>query len=282
MPRARLVADSTCDVSADFARAHEITIVPLKVILGEEQFADGRDIDPATLYRRMRASPVAPRTSQPTPAEFEGAFRAVALDGAPIVCTTISADMSGTYGSAIQAREALADLDIRIIDTRTAGVGHHAVLLEVARAAQGGAGADELEAVAAAVIATQRLVFTVGSLEYLKRGGRIGSGRALLGSMLDIKPVLEIRDGRVEALDRVRTFPRAIDRVLEELSTAVRRWSGHGVAMVAHADRLADGREIARRAGEIVGGDVDLIEVGPVIGCHGGPGALGISFHRSI
>ncbi len=281
MSSVHLVADSTCDLSPADAQQAGLSIVPLKVIIGEEVFADGVDIDPAALYARMRTSPVVPRTSQPTPAEFESVFQELARDGGAIVCTTISADMSGTHSAAIQAREALPDREIHVIDTRTVGPGHQLVVKALLAAANAGAGALELEALAGRVLSSMRLVFTVESLEYLRRGGRIGGARALLGSVLNIKPILEVRDGAVEPLDRVRTFPRALDRLVEEVGRSAAEWGGAHV-MVAHADQREMGAEVARRAGEAGGEGAELIDVGPVIGCHGGPGAIGVAFHRPL
>jgi DegV family protein with EDD domain len=280
MTKVHLVADSTCDISADDATARGLAIVPLKVIIGDDVFADGRDIDAATLYSRMRTSTVVPRTSQPTPAEFEVVFRELAADGAAVVCTTISAEMSGTHSAATQAREALPNLDIRVLDTRTVGPGHHLVVDAVLRALAVGADADDVERVVAETASTMRLVFTVESLEYLRRGGRIGGARALLGSVLNIKPILEVRDGTVEPLDRVRTFPRALDRLVEEVSRSAAEWGGRARAMVAHADQREAGLEIARRVGEAAGESAELIDVGPVIGCHGGPGAIGVALYN--
>ncbi len=277
-----LVADSTCDLAAAEAADHGLTVVPLKVIIGEEVYADGIEIDSATLYSRMRSSPVVPRTSQPTPAEFEAVFSRLGADGAPIVCTTISAEMSGTHGSAVQARAALPDLDIRVIDTRTVGPGHLQVVEALFAARDAGATPAELEGVAAAVRSTQRLLATVPSLEYLRRGGRIGGARALLGSVLNIKPVLEVRDGTVEPLDRVRTFPRAIERILEELAAAVAGWNGRAAVMVSHADEQAAAADVVRRASAIAGVTPRLIDLGPVIGCHAGPGAIALAFHRPL
>lgn len=282
MSSVHLAADSTCDITAAQAATIGLTIVPLKVIIGDETFADGVDIDPPTLYARMRTTNDVPRTSQPTPGEFEAVFRALGADGAPIVCTTISAAMSGTYGSAVAARSALPELDIRLIDTRSVGPGHHQVVNALVAAAADGAGADELERIAASILATLRLVFTVESLEYLRRGGRIGGARALLGSMLNIKPILEVKDGTVEPLDRVRTFPRALDRLLEELKESAAAWGGSASVMVTHADKAEAAADMARRAREIAGREVGLVDVGPVIGCHGGPGAIGLSFHRPL
>ena len=281
MAAVRIVADSTCDLPAAEATARGLTIVPLRVIIGEEAYLDGREIDAATLYARMRASAVVPRTSQPTPQEFETAFVAASEGGASIVCTTISAGMSGTYSAAVQARDTLAGADIRVIDTRSVGPGHRLVLDAVLAAARAGGDAAAVEQAARGIVATLRLVFTVESLEYLRRGGRIGGARALLGSVLNIKPVLEVRDGTVEPLDRVRTFPRALDRVLEELSRSAAAWGG-ATAMVAHADQREAGEEVRGRAAAITGAAVELIDVGPVIGCHGGPGAIGLAFHAPV
>jgi DegV family protein with EDD domain len=275
-----LVADSTCDIPAAEAASLGLTIVPLKVIIGDEVFADGVDIDPAQLYTRMRGSPVAPRTSQPTPSEFEAVFRELGADGAPIVCTTISAAMSGTYNSAVAARAALPDMDIRLIDTRSVGPGHQQVVEALVAAAREEAGADELEELSRVIGRTLRLVFTVETLEYLRRGGRIGGARALLGSVLNIKPILEMREGIIEPLDRVRTFPKALDRLVEEVRTAAAAWEGRISVLVTHADKVEAATELARRAAEVAGGAVRIIECGPVIGCHGGPGAIGMSCYQ--
>ena len=277
-----LIADSTCDIPAELAASRGLTIVPLKVIIGDEVFADGRDIDAATLYSRMRTSTIVPRTSQPTPGEFEDVFRASGADGSPIVCTTISSVMSGTHSSAVQARDAVAGQEIRVIDTRTVGPGHRLIVDALLAAAANGADAAALEELAADVIGTMRLVFTVESLEYLRRGGRIGGARALLGSMLNIKPVLEVRDGTVEPIDRVRTFPRALERLVEEVARSAQAWGGRVRAMVTHADEHARGAEVASRVATVTGEQPELVDVGPVIGCHGGPGAIGVAFHRAV
>jgi DegV family protein with EDD domain len=189
--------------------------------------------------------------------------------------------MSGTYGAATTARDALPDLDIRVIDTRTVGPGHRLVVGAAVASVAAGADAGDVAMAITEAASTTRLVFTVESLEYLRRGGRIGGARALLGAILDIKPILEVREGRVEALDRVRTFSRALDRLVEEVSRAAAAWGGRAHVMVAHADQRKGGLEVARRAEAAAGGTVQLIDVGPVIGCHGGPGAVGVAFCRA-
>lgn len=281
MSEVRLVCDSTADLDPEFAQAHEITVVPLRVIFGEEELKDFVDIQPTEFYRRMRSGGVHPRTSQPTPAEFEEVFRRLAADGSTIVCTTISADMSGTWSSAHQARQALPDLDIRVHDTRSVAVGHQLAMRAAVAARDAGGDASAVIAALETVRERMELVFTVESLDALRRGGRIGGARALLGTMLNIKPVLQVKDGQVDALDRVRTYQRAIDRLLTELKAAHDRWGG-AVAGVAHADCRDRAEAFAARVREITGTDPIIEFVGPVIGCHGGPGALGLAFHPPI
>ncbi|HVC43137.1 MAG TPA: DegV family protein [Candidatus Saccharimonadales bacterium] len=281
MPSVHLVCDSTADLDPAFRAAHVVRVVPLKVIFGDQTYADGVDMSAEQFYARLAAPGPFPRTSQPTPAEFEDVFRELGADGGSIICTTISADLSGTYASATQARATLPELDIRVIDTRSVAVGHYAAVLQAARAIEAGGGPDAVEAAVAAVRSTEKVLFTVETLEYLRRGGRIGGARALLGSMLDIKPILEIRDGVIEPVGRVRTYPRAIDRVVEECRQAAEAWGGAEV-VIAHADRPRIAAELVERMRPLVSGEPSLTVVGPVVGCHSGPGAIGVGFHKPI
>ena len=275
----RLVCDSTADLSAADRDAGRVIVVPLKVIFGDESLVDGVDIDAEHFYARMRASSRNPTTSQPTPAEFEAAFRDAAADGSSVVCTTLSAEMSGTHGAAAQAREALPDLDIHVVDTRTVGIGHNAIVRAAAAAAGEGRPATEIVDLIRGIIARQRSIFTVETLEYLRRGGRIGGARALLGSVLNIKPVLEVRDGRIEPHDKVRTYQRALDRIASEVVAASGETGRRARVVLGHADRLADCRGLADRVREHCDGEPEIIEIGPVVGCHAGPGTIGLSFY---
>ncbi len=281
MPSVHLVCDSTADLDPAFRAAHTVRVVPLKVIFGDETFADGVDITAEDFYARLAAPGPFPRTSQPTPSEFEDVFRELGADGGTIICTTISADLSGTYASATQARAALPDLDIRVIDTRSVAVGHYAAVREAVRIIESGGDADAVVDGIAAVRSTDKVLFTVETLEFLRRGGRIGGARALLGSVLDIKPILEIRDGVIEPVGRVRTYPRAIDRVVEECRQAAGAWGGAEV-VVAHANRPRIAAELVERLRPLVPGEPALTVVGPVVGCHSGPGAIGLGFHKPI
>ncbi len=275
----RLVCDSTADLSAADRDAGRVIVVPLKVIFGEESLVDGVDIDAATFYERMRTSTRNPTTSQPSPAEFEAAFREAAADGGSVVCTTLSAEMSGTHGAAVQGRAAVPDLDVHVVDTRTVAIGHNAIVRAAVEAAAEGRSAAEIVELIQGIIARQRSIFTVDTLEYLRRGGRIGGARALLGSVLNIKPVLQVTDGRIEPHDRVRTYQRALDRIASEVIAATGETGRRARVVLGHADRLADCRGLADRVREHCEGEPEIIDIGPIVGCHAGPGTIGLSFY---
>jgi len=274
----RFVADSTHDL-AGWAEEHGVTTVPLKVIFGDEVLVDGVDITATAFYERMRSATRNPTTSQPSPAEFEAAFRAAAADGSSVVCTTISAEMSGTYGAAMTARDSLADLDIHVIDTRSVSLGHAGVLRAAVETAESGGSLQEVLNTVEEVMRRQRTVFIVETLEYLRRGGRIGGARALLGSVLNIKPVLQILDGRIEPFDRVRTYARALDRMCAEVISATGEAGRPARVVLGHADKLEDCQMIARRLAPHSDGEPEIIEIGPIVGAHAGPGTLGLSFY---
>jgi DegV family protein with EDD domain len=279
MSGVRFVCDSTADLDPDYYRRHGIVVVPLKVNFGEESLVDGVDIDAPTFYARMRATDRNPTTSQPTPAEFEAAFRAAGADGATVVCTTLSAEMSGTYGAAVQGREAVPDLDVRIIDTRSVSIGHGIILEEAVAAAEAGADADTVVALIRDLVRRQRVLFTVSTLEYLRRGGRIGGAAALVGSVLSIKPVLQLVDGRIEPYDRVRTYHRALERIADEVAAAVGEAGRRARVAIGHADRPEEARMLAERLAPHCEQPPRVGLIGPIVGCHGGPGTVGVAFH---
>ncbi len=273
-----LVCDSTADLDAAYAAANGVEVVPLRVFFGEDEFRDQVEMSTAEFYQRMRAGGPHPRTSQPPPGDFAEVFSRLGRHGGTIICTTISGDLSGTVGSALQARRALPDLDIRVVDTRSVGPGHaNAVAVAVAVRNRGGE-AEDIVAALGRLVATQKLVFTVETLEYLHRGGRIGGARALLGTVLDIKPVLGVIDGRIDAIDKVRTYPRALNRLVQELATAAPLW-GPTKAAVAHADSRVHADAVAAQIAGVTGELPTIVEVGAVLGCHAGPGAFGLAFH---
>jgi DegV family protein with EDD domain len=279
MPGIRFVADSTADMPPAYLEQHRVITVPLKVIFGDEALVDGVDITAAQFYQRMRSTTKNPTTSQPSPAEFEAAFREAAADGSSVVCTTMSAEMSGTYGAAVTARESLPELDIHVVDTRSVSLGHALVLRAAIEGAESGGSVKDVIGVIEEVMRRQRTVFTVETLEYLRRGGRIGGARALLGSVLNIKPVLQLLDGRIEPFDRVRTYARALDRMTDEVIAATGEAGRPARVVLGHADKRADCEMLARRLEPHTMGEPVILDIGPIVGCHAGPGTIGLSFY---
>src|SRR5581483_1789480 len=193
---------------------------------------------------------------------------------------TISAALSGTFQAALQAKVALKDRDIRVLDTRAVTVAHQLVLRAGIAVRDGGGSPDACVEAMERVMETQRLLASLPTLEYLRRGGRIGGAQALLGSFLSIRPVLDVTRGHVEVFQKVRTFSRAINRILEELERAHASWSST-LAGIAHAGVPDVAQELGRRVAVITGAPPIVVPIGPVIGCHAGPGAVGVAFARA-
>jgi DegV family protein with EDD domain len=273
--RIALVTDSTAYLPADLAESYDVAVVPVQVVVGGQCFDEGTAITPAQVAEALRAWSIV-TTSRPTPERFAAAYRAAADAGATgIVSAHLSGDMSGTVDSArIAAKD--SPIPVEVVDTRTVAMAMGFAVLEGARAAAEGAG---LEEVARAVIeraeATSAL-FYVDTLDYLRRGGRIGTAQALVGQALAVKPLLAVVEGRVAPLEKVRTSSRALAR-LEEL--AVQRAAGrvcdvavHHLDAAARADTLA-----ARLAARLVDSRVVVGEVGAVVGAHVGPGMVAVA-----
>lgn len=278
MPRIALVTDSTACLSAEMAAGLGVTAVPLEVIVRGAPHSEADPETGALLVAALRAHETA-TTSRPSPEDFAAAYRAAAEAGAEgVVSLHISAELSATLESAeLAARD--APIPVRVLDSRTIGMALGFAVLGAAEAGRGGEhDLDAVADIAAKRSATASAFFYVDTLEYLRRGGRIGSARALLGSALAMKPLLHVADGRVEPLEKVRTSARAIAR-LEEI--AVERAGGDGSSVeiaVQHLDAAERADALAARLRERLPGleGITVSEVGAVIGAHVGPGVLGV------
>ncbi len=272
-PRVAIVTDSTADLPTQLARAHTVTVVPLTLNFDGESLLDGVDITPADFYRRLPAAATHPTTSQPSPGRFAEAYSALLAEHDAIVSIHISAKLSGTYASARQAADMVDPTRIRVVDSELVSMSLGLVTLVAATMAAKGAEVEAIEAKMLDMRAQVQTYFSVATLEFLRRGGRIGRASALLGSVLQVKPVLCIRDGLVTPLERVRTFERALNRVVE-LTREVDR--GHGVCViVGHADSEADAERIGREL-EPICETLMIQPLGPVVGAHAGPGVVGV------
>jgi DegV family protein with EDD domain len=280
MGHVAVVTDSTASLPAEVVKAHDITVVPLQLVIGAESYDDGAD--PAATPEHVAAAlreflPVS--TSRPSPHLLAETYDALAAQGAQeIVSVHISAEMSATYESALLAARRCS-VPVATVDTRQVGAGTGYAAVAAARAVADGASATEAARVARRRADSTTSLFYVATLEYLRRGGRVGAAAALVGSALAVKPLLALEDGRVVTREKVRTSGRAIAR-LEEL--AVRAAGVREVEVtVCHLDNLGQAEgladRVADRLGDRLGADgLRIDQVGAVIGAHVGPGLLGV------
>jgi fatty acid kinase fatty acid binding subunit len=275
-----LVTDSTSMLAAETVVKRDLTVVPLQVVVGTTPYDEGVDADatPTMIAQALRAG-TSVSTSRPTPAMFLETYERAAEAGATEVLSVhLSAEMSGTWESAVLAARA-APIPVRAVDTRQLGTATGFAVLAAADTLDGGGSSEEAARAATARARATTSLFYVDTLEYLRRGGRIGAAAALLGSALSVKPLLEITDGRISPREKVRTSARALSR-LEDLAVVAAGSHQIDVA-VAHlaapdraealADRLRD-----RLAANLADRDVVLGEVGAVIGAHVGPGMVAV------
>ncbi|MFC1429529.1 DegV family protein [Streptacidiphilus sp. N1-3] len=270
-----LVTDSTAYLSDEAVTRHGVDVVPLSVVMGDEDLEEGVAVTPgdvaAALQRKVHVT-----TSRPSPEAFAAAYRAAAERGATgIVSLHLSAELSGTYEAALLAAED-APVPVRVVDTRMVAMALGYPVLTAAEVAQAGGSLDEVAAAAEKRAAATTGFFYVDTLEYLRRGGRIGAARALLGSALAVKPLLHLADGRIQPLEKVRTSSRAIAR-LEEIAIAQAGTAEVDLA-VHHLAAEAGALTLAERLRERVPGlrELHVGEVGAVIGAHVGPGLLAV------
>ena len=268
-----IVTDSTSDLPAQLVKTRGITVVPLTLNFEGRSLLDGVEIRPSEFYRRLPNATTHPTTSQPSPGRFAEAYAELLNDHSEIVSIHISEKLSGTYASALQGAEMVDASRVHVIDSQLASMSLGLLTLAAAEIARQGA---EATAIAQQVMDMRDQVqtyFSVATLEFLRRGGRIGRASALLGSVLQVKPVLCIRDGLVTPLERVRTFDRALSRVVE-LAREVDRGKGLCV-IVGHADAESDAERVAREL-EPVTETLMIQPLGPVVGAHAGPGVVGV------
>lgn len=272
MARVRIVTDSACDLTDQLADDNGIVIVPLSIRFGDEELIDRRDLSAADFWKRCAASPTLPETSAPPPGAFQSVYEAARDDGYDaVVCVTISAELSGTYQSAQMAAQALGDFDVRVFDTRSVTMGQGLVALAAAEAAAAGADAPAVARLAADIAARTHVYGALGTLEHLQRGGRIGAARAMLGSMLSIKPVIQVSDGKVTEESKQRTRSRSLEYLAAKLR-AVAPFERLAVCDGAAPDLdkflgLLEGIETRHR--------LITVDLGPVVGTHAGPGTIG-------
>jgi DegV family protein with EDD domain len=278
-----VVVDSTASLPAGLAAQHRIVVVPMTLSFGGELLRDGVDIQPDEFYRRLASGATLPKTASPSPGDFVAAFEAAAFRGArAILCLTLAKELSSTYDAArlgaSQARERLPGVSIEVVDTRTAGGAEGLVALAAARAAARASTLSDVASVAARVIAQAQFIGVLDTLYYIWKGGRIPRAALWATSLLQVKPILEIRDGKVPLVERPRTRKRALERLV---AIVAERSGGKPLRMIVlhgNAPQEADVL-LARLRAAVRCEEAFIAPFTPVIGAHTGPGLLGVAFH---
>jgi len=274
MARVRVVTDSAGDLTPSLAEERGVTIVPLSIRFGSEEFVDGATLTAEEFWSRCKSSDVLPETSAPSPGAFQEAFLGAADEGYDgVVCINLSGALSATYQAARTAADSVSDrVPVRVIDSRSVTMGQGLMALAAAESAAGGASLDEVEAVVKGRIERTQVFGAIDTLEHLEKGGRIGGARALLGSLLSIKPVVHVVDGVVEEESKQRTRSRQLRYLADKII-------GFGnIERVAVCNGAAG--DLDDLLGLLSGVDVkyplEVVNLGPVVGTHTGPGTIGV------
>ena len=274
-----IVTDSTANLPVEVLEAHNIYVIPQILNWEGKSLLDQIDITTEEFYRRLPESKDLPKTSQPAPGQFTEHFQKVAEGAESIVAIFVSEYLSGTLQSAHLGAEALGDYPIEIVDSRSASLGLGLLAVAAARYAAEGHDYKEVAAYARTLVPKLRVLFVVDTLEYLHKGGRIGGAKRLVGSMLSIKPVLHLEDGRFEPLASIRTKNKAIQHMLD-LVVAEMKGKSKVHAGVIHASSPAEAQEIAAKVrSEVNPAELLINELTPVIGANVGPGVIGMGYY---
>jgi DegV family protein with EDD domain len=271
-----VVTDSACDLPDELLVELGVGLVPLRIRFGAEELVDRTELSTKEFWSRCASFAGLPETSAPSPGQFQAAFEAMAADGANgVVCVTLSSKMSATIEAARQAARALeGTLPVRVVDSLSVTFGEGLVTLEAAERAARGGSIEDVSRAAERVVGDLKLYGAINTLENLKRGGRIGGAQALVGSLLSIKPVIQVLDGVVEEESKQRTRGRSLRYLADKVLRAgpIARLAAFGADAPDMDDFLAmlDGVHPTEKV--LVG------EVGPVIGTHAGPGAIGVAW----
>jgi len=284
MGNVRIVTDSTADIPVGIREKYGITMIPLKVLFGEDTYLDSIDISTELFYEKLKASSKLPTTSQPSPVEFCDVYEKLLAEDptAPIISIHIASVLSGTYQSATIAHSMIESeqANITVIDSKSASYGHGMQVVLAAELAQQGASVEEI---IAAVEERQRncdVFFLVDTLEYLHKGGRIGKASALIGSLLNIKPILSLEEtGEVYSISKARGSKKAISKIIEIL-TEKYEYSPVNL-VVANTDQEDIAKELESRvAAELNVKEIHHTTVGSVIGTHTGPGTSAVFLYK--
>ena len=276
----KIVTDSTADLPAPLAEGLGITVVPVYVRFGEKVYRDGVDISHDEFYQKLVESPIHPTTSQPTPADFADVYNRLSKETDEIVSIHLSAKTSGTYNSALQGREmAGAGCPIEVVDSFSVSMGLGLIAMAAAKAAEAGEGLERVMEEIRQCIPRIRLLGVFDTLKYLLLGGRIGKAKALLGNVLNVKPLITMRDGELCPAGLARTRSKGIERLFERVKNALNIQE----LAIVHSTTPDEAGSLKERIASIFAREqIHIARLGPGLGVHGGPGTLILALREKI
>lgn len=279
--KVKILADSACDLTKEYYDQYNIDMVPLTVHLGEEEYKDGVEISPKKIYDAMREGATT-KTSQVSPHTFKSIFTSYAESNQPLVYLAFSSELSGTYQTAKmmeqEIKEKFPNAPLHVVDTKCASIGYGLVILRAAQLAQEGGTADEIIDLATYHAQHMEHIFTVDDLEYLYRGGRVSRTAAFVGSLLRIKPLLHVEDGKLIPIEKIRGSKRVLNRMVEVMEERGTDFTNQVIG-ISHGDDLETAEKLATIIKDkFAVKDVIIEMVGSVIGAHSGPGTIALFF----
>jgi DegV family protein with EDD domain len=274
----KIVTDSTADLPPVLAKELGITVVPLYVRFGDKTYRDGVDITGDEFYKRLLTDPIHPNTSQPTPQDFTDVYRELSQKADGIVSIHISGKLSGTCSSALQAKEVVAaECPVEVIDSKTTSMALGLIVMAAVKIANTGTSVKQVAEDVKQVVSSVKLLVLFDTLKYLAKGGRIGKAKSMLGSVLNVKPLLAIKDGEFVPVAQVRSRSKGIDKLFD---FAIGTPNVEDMAVI-HSTTSDEAESLASRIGtEIKLEQVRIARLGPVLGVHGGPGVLAVAFRQ--
>ncbi len=268
----KIVTDSTADLPEELVKELGITVVPVYVRFGDKVYRDRVDISEDEFYERLTHDPVHPNTTQPTPQDFVDVYQKLSQEADGIISIHVTSKLSGTCNSALMAKDMMeTKCPIEVVDSETLSMSMGLIVIAAATAAKAGESMDKVVAEAKQAIPKMHLLFLLDTLEYLKRGGRIGKAKALLGSILSVKPVLTLKDGELVPAGQVRTRAKGMDKLFE----FVKEVADIQDLAVVYNTTPDEAQALAERIGSVFDKEkIRMARLGPGLGVHGGPGAM--------
>ena len=274
----KIVTDSTADVPQPLLERYDIRTVPINIQFGTETYQEGIDIDRPTFFRKLEE--VMPTSSQPSPGQFAEVYRELADQGHSILCVVITSKHSGTYQSAVLAKSMLPEADIEVFDTLSISIGTGYQVLAAARAAEEGQSMEEIIQLLEGIRSRMYLYLTPATLKYLQKSGRVGKLAGALASLLNVKPIIKVEDGVLEAFEKVRTRSKALDRLVELTAEAVGTTEPVKLG-IPHAEVPDEAEELRERLESTFNCDeMFVVDLACSLTVHGGPGIIGIISYR--